>query len=234
MARIPRIPRTINEFNNYLTNTAAYMQQATPPNATRLGLSDAEIARWEAYRDEWSPLYLLYSDKKNSRTTAVRDQLVALIESVVEYDRTNHIVDRIASSPTALLTDYETFRIKSGILKKSSRTVPSAPITEQVSVTLLPVGGGMVTVKCYTTSGRRAAIYEGANCVQYRYCVGSEPPASAEADSLKTDISTRSILTLDLGATASEKRLYIYLRWYNTHYPRLAGPWCALQSTLIL
>ena len=92
----------------------------------------------------------------------------------------------------------------------------------------------MVTVKCYTTSGRRAAIYEGANCVQYRYCVGSEPPASAEADSLKTDISTRSILTLDLGATASEKRLYIYLRWYNTHYPRLAGPWCALQSTLIL
>ena len=146
MARIPRIPRTINEFNNYLTNTAAYMQQATPPNATRLGLSDAEIARWEAYRDEWSPLYLLYSDKKNSRTTAVRDQLVALIESVVEYDRTNHIVDRIASSPTALLTDYETFRIKSGILKKSSRTVPSAPITEQVSVTLLPVGGGMPAV----------------------------------------------------------------------------------------
>jgi hypothetical protein len=234
MARIPRIPRTIKEFNIYLTNTAAYLQQSTPTNATRLGLSDEEAARWQSYYEEWLPLYRLYSDKKNSRTTAVRDQLVALIDSVVAYDRKHHLVDRIASSPTAVLTDYETFRIKAGILKKSSHTVPSYPITEQIAVRLLPIGGGMITVKCYTTSGRRAALCEGANGVQYRYCVGTEPPASAEADGLKGDLSTRAILMLDTGAASRGKELYIYLRWYNTHHPQLAGPWCAPQSTLIL
>ncbi|MBP1639294.1 MAG: hypothetical protein H6Q17_877 [Bacteroidetes bacterium] len=234
MARIPRIPRTINEFDIYLANTAAYMQQSTPPNGIRLGLSDAEIARWEAYRVEWSPLYRLYADKKNGRTTAVRDQLLALIDSVVAYDRTNHLLDRIASSTAAVIADYEIFNIKSGSLKKSGRSVPTASIVEQIAVRLLPLGGGMVTVKCYTITGGRAAIYEGGDSVQYLYCVGTEPPVSAEADGLKSGLSTRGILSLDLGSASCGKKLYIYLRWYNTRHPRLAGPWCPLQSTLIL
>jgi len=234
MARIPRIPRTINEFDVYLTNTAAYIQQSTPQNGKRLGLSDAEMARWEAYRKEWAPVYNLYADKKSGRTTAVRDQLRVLIDSVVAFDRTNHLLDRIASSTAAVIADYEVFNLKSGSLKKRNHTVPTASIVEPVAVRLIPVGGGRVTVKCYTTIGRRAGIYSGGNSVQYCYCVGSEPPTSAEAEGLKSSLSTRGILSVDLGAASCGKHLYIYLRWYNMHHPHLAGPWSALQSTLIL
>ena len=60
------------------------------------------------------------------------------------------------------------------------------------------------------------------------------PPASAEAEGLKAEISTRASFNLDAGSASSGKYLYIYLRWYNTKHPALAGPWSSMNTTLIL
>lgn len=234
MSSSTRIPRNIDGFNSYIVITADYLATGTPTNASRLGIADTELAAWTAIGTEWTPLYAKYSDKKNSRTTAIKDQLLSIIDEAVAFDQTNHLLDRIASSTNATIADLETFNIKGGVLKKTTRSISTTSITELVTVTLQPIGGGLISVKCYTTTGQRAGIYEDADCVQFLYSVGTTPPASVEADGLKSGLSSKGIFTVDTGASSTGKYLYIYFRWYNTHYPALAGPWSILQTTLIV
>lgn len=229
-----RIPRSIHPFNGFLVNTNTYFLTGTPNNATRLGITPAETNQWTAFLTQWSPLYLKYCDKANSRTTSVIEQLNAIIDRMVLFDHTNHILDRIASSTSATIIDLETFNIKSGQLQKSTRTISTTPIAEQVSAVLQPIGGGTVNIKCYIPTGARSGICDGADCVQYLYTVGNTPPASAEDNGLKKEISTKGAFNLVLGASSSAQNLYIYFRWYNTRRPELAGTWSSMRSTLIL
>jgi hypothetical protein len=229
-----RIPRSIDAFNPYIINTSSYLKAGTPLNAERLGLTRTEGIKWEEFMTAWAPLYLLYSDKKNSRTTAVIDQLQEIINQCVTYDQTFHILDRIAASPNVTIVDLETFNIKKGPLQKSTRTIPVTPIAELVTVILQPVGGGLVKVKCYSPTGQRAAIHVDADCVQYAYTVGTTPPASVKAEELVKDLSSKATFTLTLGAENAAQYLYIYFRWYNTRHPELNGPWSPLNNTLLL
>jgi len=230
-----RIPRGIDGFNPYIIKTVAYFADGTPTtNASRLGISEEEVNQWTGFLTEWSPLYLKYSDKRNSRTTAVIDQLYDIVDRVIAFDQTNHILDRIAVSLNVNIVDLETFNIRKGALQKSGRSIPQKSITDSVSVTLQPIGGGSVSVKCYSPTGARPAILSDADSVQYVYSVGIAAPASAMADGLSKDLSTKGSFTLALGADAAAKSLFIYFRWFNTKHPELAGPWSTLQTTLLL
>jgi hypothetical protein len=230
-----RIPRGIEDFNPYIANTNAYLLAGTPTtNAVRLGILPDEVSQWSDIATTWSPLYVKYSDKKNSRTTAIKDQLLSLIDQCVELDLTCHLLDRIAASPNVTIEDMGAFNIKKGILMKTTRSIPQTPITEPVTVTIQPLGGGSITIKCYSTTGERAAIYDDADSVQFVYQVGGTPPVAADVSGLEKDISTKAIFTLALGSSSSAKYLYIYFRWYDTKRPNLAGPWSAMQTTLIL
>lgn len=235
MADQSRIPRGIEDFNPYLINTSAYLSAGAPTtNAARLGITEEEVTQWKGYLTNWSPLYLKYSDKRNSRTTAVTDQLYQIIDNVIGFDQSNHILDRIAASTSVTIVDLTTFNIKKGALQKASRTIPQKPIIEPVTVTIQPIGGGSVTIKCYSSTGARPGIYGAADCVQYLFQVGDTAPVSAESASLSKDLSTKGAFTLQLGPGATGKSLYIYFRWYNTRHPELAGPWSGLQTTLLL
>ena len=235
MTKKTRIPRSIDRFNGYIIVTAAYLADGTPTtNAARLGINENEVIRWTAFKTEWEPLYLKYSDKKNSRTIAIKDELYSIINETVLYDQTYYLLDRIATSPNTTIADMETFNIRKGVLEKKTRTTPQAPIVEPVSATLIPIGGGSLTVKCYSSTGLRASIFKGADCVQYLFATGDTPPASAEDDILKMGLSTRAIFNLVLGASNSGKKAFLYFRWYNTKYPELAGPWGSLQTILLL
>jgi hypothetical protein len=229
-----RIPRDVNGFNSYISITGSYLTEGSPTNASRLGITDAEVTTWKGFGTSWNPLFTKYGDKKNSRTTAVIEQLHDIIDNCVAFDQSNHILDRIAASTSATITDFETFNVKSGSLEKNTRSISTTPISEKVSATIQPLGGGSVSIKSYTPTSQRAGICDGADSVQYTYSVGTTPPASADADGLKTGLSTKASFTLDLGAASSAKYLYIYFRWYNTKHPDLAGPWCSLETMLIL
>ena len=170
MANTSRIPRGIIDFNSYIANTSNYLTAGTPTNAERLGILPAETAQWGGIYTDWAPLYAKYSDKKNSRTTAVTDQLYLLIDTCVALDQECHLLDRIAASPNVTVTDLELFNIKKGTLQ-SIRSKPSTPITEQITVILQPLGGGSMNVKCYYPSAQRAGIFEEADSVQYVYVV---------------------------------------------------------------
>lgn len=235
MPNTARIPRTIDEFNRYMVNTDAYLLEGTPvTNGIRLGLLETEITQWSAFKTDWIALYVKYSDETNTRTKAIRDKLVKLMDDIVEYDLKNHILDRIAASPNVTIDDLEIFHIKKGALQKTARTTTNTGIHENVTVTLQPLGGGLISVKCYSITGQRAAIFEDADCVQYAYLIGDTPPVSSLDPGLIRDLSTKASFTLSLGSDQAKKMLYIYFRWYNTHHPDLAGPWSAMQNTVII
>ena len=229
-----RIPRGIDDFSPFIVNTNAYLHTGMPNNAERLGILIAELEKWSKFATDWVPLYTKYSDKKNSRTTVVKDQLLEIISNTVDFDQSIHFIDRIAASPNVTIVDMEAFNIKKGLLQKTSRGSSSTPIAESVTVTIQPIGGGTMSLKCYSTTGQRASIYSGADGVQFLYMVGDVPPVSAEAPGLSKELSTKAIITLSLGSGSSGKNLYIYFRWYNTKHPELSGPWSALQTSLIL
>ncbi|MDR3652097.1 MAG: hypothetical protein P4L34_03905 [Paludibacter sp.] len=233
MADGSRIPRGIDGFNLYIITTCAFLSAGTPTNAERLGILTEEAAKWCGFLAEWTPLYAKYMDKKISRTTAVKDQLMDIINRCVLLDQTSHILDRIAASPNVTIADMETFNIKKGILQKGTRTVPTTPINESVLAALQSMGGGSFAVKCHNSTSR-ASIVDGADSVQYAYLVGTTPPESVKADGLTKDLSTKAAFTLPLGPENSAKYLYIYFRWYNTKHPELAGTWSALQTALIV
>jgi len=229
-----RIPRSIDRFNNYLSNTNAYLVAVNGANATRLGILPAEVTRWSAFVNEWNPLYLKYIDGKGSRTTVITDHLHSIIVSCVLFDHINHLLDRIAASPVVTVSDMEIFNIKKGILLKTTHARPQAALTEPLFAAIQPIGGGIVSIKCRGASGGRAAIFAGADSVQYNYTVGDTAPGSADAYGLKSEISTKGSINLALSPASSGKNLYIYLRWYLVKHPNLAGPWSSVQTVLIL
>jgi len=233
MADRTRIPRGIDDFNPYIINTNAYLLAGNPTNADRLGILPSETDKWTGFLNEWTPLYLKYSDKKNGRTTAVKDRLLFVIDQCIDLDQTSHILDRIAASASVNIVDMETFNIHKGVLRKPTRSISVTPISEKVAAAIQPLGGGSVAIKCHNSSSR-ASILDGADSVQFVYQVGDVPPSSAEAPGMMKDISTRAAFTLDLGAENASKHLFIFFRWYNTKHPELASPWSAMQSTLIL
>lgn len=207
-----RIPRAIDRFNNYISNTNSYLVAENAANAFRLGILTAEVTRWSAFVNEWSPLYLKYIDAKGSRTTAITDQLHSIIAGCVQFDQTNHLLDRIAASPVVTVSDMEIFNIKKGILRKTTHTRPQAALTEPLFAAIQPIGGGTVSIKCRGASGGRAAIFAGADAVQLNYTIGDTPPVSADAYGLKSEISTKASIQLALSPTSTGKHLYIYLR----------------------
>ena len=188
---------------------------------------------WNGILKKWITVYDKYTDRYNLRTQAVNDELRAIINDAQEFNNDNHFLARIAISENATVTDLETFGIRNGTGPKQPRTLPQNPITTLVEATLKPIGGGSVMVKCYS-KGARASILDAADCVQFRFVVGTTAPTSAEDANLDKDLSTKSSFVLPTGAEKIGMSLYIYFRWYNTKHPDLAGPWSTLQSTIII
>jgi len=230
-----RMPRGIDPFSPYFGTAVSYLKEGEPQtNAERLGILPAEVTRLETYLAEFIPLYGKYSEKKKFRTTAIIEQLRLIMENVVTFDQSNRILDRIAASPNVTVEDLVTFNIKKGLLQNTSRISSSTIIKEQVTVVIQPLGGGIMSVKCYSPTGQRAGIPDDADSVQYLYQVGGQAPDSAEAPGLIKELSPKAVFTLSLGSGSALKILYIYFRWYDTRHPELAGPWSGLQIGGIL
>src|ERR1700740_1881843 len=90
------IPRSISGFNGYITKTTAYLILLTGgiANWTRYNWTNTNLAFWQGILSSWQPLYASYLDKKQ-RTTAIKDDLHALITQLVNYDRVNKLILKI-------------------------------------------------------------------------------------------------------------------------------------------
>jgi len=235
MAGTTRIPKSILDFNTYINSTTTYLGQGSPEtNATRLNILDSEQQAWTALNTAWEPLFPLYEAKRTSRTILVTDELHEIIDQLRAYDKEHHILDRIAASPNVTVTDLSVFNIKSGTLAKKGRSKPSSPIEALVVPEISQLGGGELKIKCHNNEDQRVAVVDGASCVEYRFLVGDEAPASVNDPLLQQSASTRASFALRLGAENSGKRAYLYFRWCNASYPELAGPWSGMTEVLIV
>lgn len=230
---ITSIPRTFGNFNFFIRNTNSYMEEGTPKNSERLGITVEIATSWKGIEKKWITTYDKYSDRYNLRTQAINDELRAIINDAQEFNDENHFLARIAISENATVTDLETFGIRNRSGSKQPRSTPQNPITSLVEATLKPIGGGSVMVKCYS-KGARASILDTADCVQYRFVVGTTPPSSADDAILDKELSTKASFVLPAGVQKGGLTLFIYFRWHNTKHPELAGPWSTLQSTIII
>ena len=225
-----RIPRTPEEMNTYLETTSPHLEK----NFERLNITLEEKTQWVGVKFRWTPLFVKFSDKYNSCTPAVRNEIYELIEEIVDLDRENMLLDRIASAPEATSADWDIFGIGRSGRSRSVKGSSQSPIVEMVHAIVQPIGGGTVRVKCYSNGGGRAGIIDTADCIQYLYMVGSTPPVSVNEVGLVKEVSTKGNFTLQAGQANVGKSLFLYFRWYSIKHPEIAGPWSNLQATILL
>lgn len=233
MADASRIPRSIIEFHHFFGTAYSYATTGNPTAAARLQLLPADTIFMLSILTAWTPLMAKYADKSNGRTQAVIEQLNALIEKFVNYDRTTGLLNRIANSPTATFADLDVFNIKDSYLRPKTRSVSHTNISDAITATLTPLGGGQVAVKCRSVATGKATICEGADVVQYCYVIGTAPTAPGLPGQIK-EVSSKASFTLIVDPSNAGKVIYIYFRWYNTKHPNLAGPWSVVTTSYIL
>ena len=233
MADGSRIPRRIVGFHHYFGTSYSYLIAGSPTAAARLQLLPADTTFMLSILTAWNPLMAKYADKGNGRTQAVIEQLNALIEKFVNYDRTTGLLNRIANSPTVSIADLDVFNIKDSYIRQRTRTVSHTVIADTIVASVTPLGGGQLAFKCRSHATGRATMCEGANSVQFCYVIGTAPEAPG-LEGQNKEISTKASFTFVLDPSYAGKQIYVYFRWYNTKYPHLAGPWSTMYYSFIL
>ena len=244
------IPRTIVAFNIYLLKTNAYLILGTPTNAVRFNWSAAVLAQWQAYKNQWVPLYAQYLDKRGQRTTAITEQLYLIIANAVAYAQTNRLIDLVKATLVLSSLDCETFNIPlsyasptsgNGLMPNTAArsSHPLTPTADLVYPSLKPVGGGTVRCKCFTEAARsgRAHKLAGFDLVEYRYKVialGTAAPTDPSDTSLTIGHSSKASFLLPTGTNNTGKVLCIFFRWTNSKHPNLDGPESTCFTTTIL
>ncbi len=229
-----RIPTKIQEFNDYIRNTDDYLQEqvsAGPPpvfNWGRLGLTQQNADDWNSARGIWDGLFALYSNP------ATRTKTITLqVKNARKDFRTfaTPLLNIMAASPNATEDDEVTFNFK---ISRATPTHPTVPITEQCLPTLQTIGGGEIRLSVRSsTDTQRPSIFAGADSFQVAFKIG-EPPPQNPKDGTDREVITRASIVQQTGDENSGKKLYVFVRWYLTSYPDLAGPWSQVVSILIV
>ena len=142
----PRISRGITGFNTDITSTYNYLIKECPPpvgylNWQRLGWSADEMAQWQDFKQRWDPLYELFINKKVTRTTQIKDDLLLIIKETRAYDHSHNLYNLISVNPNATVTDFELFHILLNTsLALTSHRIATDPGTKRVSIVLNKIG----------------------------------------------------------------------------------------------
>ncbi len=217
--------------------TAAVAPAAAPSpilkNWQRLWLLQPEMDKWNMYTDMANPLYEKYSDKKESRTTAITDKLRKVMDDFTAFAQPKLIT--IEGCPNATIDDLLIFHIKSGALRDANPTRSRTQITNLVWYIMKSIGGGDVQFEARPDHDtKRASMFKGAN-LEIRYkIVATGQAAPISVDQLpEQSQSTKAITILHLGTPEEGKRIYSACRWIVPNNPARNSPWSGLQSIVI-
>ncbi len=227
-----RVPQKISDFNAYVNNTSDYLSGTDPGTGTRyvrLGLSDAEFNQWVGFRNQWNPLYSKYSDKKESRTTAIKDKLHKIIKDFTLFSR--DILNEIAGIRTSTIDDLEVFHIKA----KDLRDTEPSPLhgTEPPAVALKNSGSPFVDFHIRSASDQTRPSMIKGYLVEVRWTSG-DPPPNFDAPALRTEVSTRAHFRIDAGAANIGKTFYCYVRWRHRYNPQYNSGWTEVMQLLVI
>jgi len=255
-----RIPRTPSGFNAYINNTknyllldaivqpGMYIPQPFPPilptgavsptvaptpflkNWQRLWLLPSEMDRWTSFCLQYSTLYAKYSDKAESRTRAVKDNMFSVMDAFSTFAQP--ILKRIEGDVYVTIDDLSVFHIKSGFLRDAVPTRHRVPIIDLPEFSMVPLGGGEARFHVRSnTDSKRASKLPGTQ-IEVRYLILSpDAPSPPHIDGLNRQIiSSKAIFVFRSGDENTGKILYAAVRWIVVNDPSRNGPWTTIQN----
>jgi hypothetical protein len=258
------IPRAIKKFNSFLTKTCNYLPLGAPTNAVRFNWTAANLSAWQAFLTAWAPLFLLYDNKAESYTTAIKNKLIGIMNNAVVYARTNKLIELVKACASLNGDDCAVFGLpaKLAITPISTHSEASLAktkakdktiITEElVYPEIIPMGGGMLHIKAYCVSKQSGRPHkpEGYDELQYAisvfYSIATGLPTSPDDVRLTKDYSSKSNFKLQTSAIAANltaiatgsatplKVAVLFFRWAKSKHPTLDGPWSVAFTTPIL
>ena len=219
-----RVPRKDAEFDSYIKTSTLYLLSGT--NATRLGVTGAEVTAWGSFNNQWTAIYNQYSDL-NQRTKAVTATKNDIKNDATEFMQ--KILTRLAGNPD-LLTESD--RAALNIKERDTNPSPRPTITTQPYAEMQATGGGRIKITLRVQNDNsRASMQPDADSIEMAYSIGSSP-ASPEA--AQTHIVYRKALhTLDAGMGNLGSKLYAFFRWNNSSDSAKSGPWSNIVQVVI-
>ncbi|MGD0710338.1 MAG: hypothetical protein ABR968_04085 [Bacteroidales bacterium] len=246
------IPRTIKEFNTFITTVCAYLVLGSPTNATRLGITATMLAQLQAYLSQWNPLYASYLNRKGTYTTALRNSLLGIIDAMVLYDKINKVIEKVKATANLTTEDCSVFNLPQG-LSMALPTAHSVPVAEKSERTLVTVEavypklisevGGYVKVKVYTAAVHtgRAKKLKGFDLLDYAVAVfysgtGNLPTHATDSRLTQGHSSKASFVVETPGMTSNLpvltatqveplKIAVFFFRWAKSKHTDQDGPW---------
>lgn len=203
------------------------------PNWKRLGMDEDEMNKWSAFLEEWIPLYEKYSDRKETRTTAIKDKLSNVRKRFAAFVRP--LLTRIEGERTVTIDDLEILRIKAGPLRDTepspvhgSHLATGAPV-----VSLKNMGGGMIDVKCRRDKDQtRPSMLKGF-MIELRWLAGPPSPTDPDMSGLIAELSSKSHFQVVAGMNNLGKTFFCYVRWRHKTNPAILSPWTNLLQITI-
>jgi hypothetical protein len=240
---VRRIPKKDGDFDQYINNTVAALEEPGPPPAyQRLGLSVTEKDQWVTYHTDWRTIYPKYTNLA-TRTASITAQKNTIKKDFTAFAAV--LLTRMGTMPTLTQDDREVFNIPA----RDTTPTKRGKINDTPYATLEPVGVGTVKVRVRMThDSKRSSMHPLADGIEVRYAIveqGTKPqgpdPAQPSANAPTTPseapftfTSTKALFELTFDGSASGKRLYAFLRWVNQSAPVNNGFWTTPLQTIIL
>ena len=249
-----RISPIIAVFNSFINDTTNYLLAApapppsaadgsgsggggaviaVQPNYVRLGITDSEMNQWSNYRSQWNALYPKYTQKKETRTTAITDQLRSVQKNFRKFAQP--LIGRIQFSVNVTIDDLREFNIKSAATHDANPTHSRTMADEAPYFTMKALGGGDMRIRVRTTEHGKHASMLPDFMLEFRYAFlpQDEPRHLQIADLNLQQISTKAIFTLHCGTDKQGKLIFAACRWVNLVDPSRNSPWSGIMYLLV-
>lgn len=245
-----KIPQRDGDFDSYITSTTDYLEDETPTNGERLGLTSDELSEWGSRRNNWVTIYGKHKDA-SKRTSTVTAEKQSQKKSFTKF--ANPLLTRMSVSPIITSDDRGALNLPERDAATERPQIEDTPYGK-----LLAMDGGNIKVRVRTTSdGNRASRHPDADHVEMRYAlVSSTQPIqdtplplgndnnselstknripNSAMECVNTVSSRKAIFIVKLGQENSGKRIFAFFRWVNTSNPEYSGPWgMAVQGIVV-
>ncbi len=231
-----RIPRKDELFDKYVTTTTSTMAATDwPPVWQRLGLTATEKDQWLSLGAAWIAIYVKCSSKLTCTSSAIKQKNTIKKNFIVFA---TPVLVRMSGSSVLTEDDRAVFNLrKRDVVPTARYKIEGSPMG-----TLVAVGVATMRLRVRRADDAdRCSIHPLADGVEVRYALvdSSVIPGSPDEPSFALQapnyvISKKAIFLLPLEASASAKRLYVFMRWVNLSNPAHNGPWgTAIQSVVL-
>lgn len=255
------IPRSIRAFAIYIAQTCGYLVLGTPTNAVRFNWTAANLAQWQLFLSQWTPLFNLYTNKKGGYTTSIKIKLEGIIANAVIYAQTNKLIELVKATISLNSDDCIIFNLPPKLVipptgvhpvTKTKELDKTIITLEGVYPRLIPELNGMVHIKAYTEKTQSGRPHKLKSFDLLEYLVGvfylgtANLPTHATDTRLTKEHSTKanfilatSGLTSNLpvlatGTSEPAKIAIFFFRWAKSKHPNLDGPWDGPFTTPLL